>query len=147
MNHGVPEVDLRPATPDDVDALLALWAVAAENDARPADTADAVARLLARDAGACLVAELDGRLIGSVIAGWDGWRAHLYRLAVDPAVRRRGIARRLIDAAEDRLVALGATRADAMVLARNTLGHRFWAEVGYVEQEEWRRWVAPLGDA
>ena len=147
MNATQPEVAVRPATPGDRDALLELWSVAAENDARPVDTPEAVARLLQRDPGACLVAESEARLVGSVIAGWDGWRAHLYRLAVHPDHRRRGIARRLLDAAEERLVDLGATRADAMVLSTNALGRQLWSGLGYAEQDEWRRWVKPLGDA
>lgn len=137
-------MEVRPATGDDVDALLALWQVAAENDARPVDTEEAVRRLLDRDPSACLVAVDDGALVGSVIAGWDGWRAHLYRLAVHPAHRRRGLARRLLSLAEERLVSLGATRADAMVLSANTLGGSLWSGLGYAEQEEWRRWVKPL---
>lgn len=132
---------VRAATEADVPALLALWDVAAENDARPADSAEAVRRLLARDPQACLVAEDDGRLVGSVVAGWDGWRAHLYRLAVHPDARRRGIGSLLLAAASERLVALGATRLDAMVLERNDLGQQIWRAAGYAPQEEWRRWV------
>ncbi|WP_141801248.1 GNAT family N-acetyltransferase [Nocardioides sp. SLBN-35] len=143
----VPHV--RAATPADVDALLALWAVAAENDARPTDSAGAVRRLLARDPEACLVAEEAeeaeeaGRLLGSVIAGWDGWRAHLYRLAVHPDARRRGIGSLLVDAATTRLVALGASRIDAMVLEHNDLGQTIWRAAGYARQDDWRRWVRP----
>lgn len=137
---------IRPATGDDVDALLALWEIAAENDARPVDTREAVERLLERDPGACLLAVLEGGNdpIGSIIAGWDGWRAHLYRLAVHPEHRRRGIARALLSAAEEALVEHGATRADAMVLSSNTLGRQLWSGLGYTEQQEWRRWVKPL---
>lgn len=138
---------LRPATLDDVEDLLALWEVAAENDSRPADSPELVTRLLARDPDACLVAvEEDGRIVGSLIAGWDGWRAHLYRLAVHPDVRRRGVATRLLAAAEARLQALGATRIDAMVLDVNELGRSLWTEAGYTRQDGWRRWVRPVGD-
>lgn len=138
-------IDLRAATPADRASLLALWELAAENDARPADTEAAVDRLLSRDPEACLVAELDGRLVGSLIAGWDGWRAHLYRLAVHPDLRRQGIARRLLAAAEERLTALGAGRIDAMVLEHNGLGRELWRAAGYDPQPEWRRWVKPVG--
>ena len=42
------------------------------------------------------VVDLTDRVVGTVIAGWDGWRAHLYRLAVAPDLRGRGIARQLL---------------------------------------------------
>lgn len=136
---------LRSADPSDAEALLALWAVAAENDARPTDTRAAVDRLLERDPEACLVAVLEGRIVGTVIAGWDGWRAHLYRLAVHPDVRRRGVGAALLSAATDRLTSLGATRLDAMVLEGNELGQSIWRAAGFASQEQWRRWVRPTG--
>ena len=132
---------LRPASLADVDDLLALWEEAAENDSRPPDTAAAVSALLGRDPEAVIVAERDGALIGSVIAGWDGWRYHLYRLAVRPAWRRQGVGSALLDAAEDRLKALGASRIDAMVLDRNDLGQNLWRASGYRRQDGWRRWT------
>jgi len=138
---------LRPAAVADVEALLALWEVAAENDARPTDTRAAVDRLLERDADACLVAEQEGRIVGTVIAGWDGWRAHLYRLAVHPDVRRQGVGAALLAAATERLIGLGATRLDAMVLEGNELGQSIWRAEGFTSQEEWRRWVRPAGRA
>lgn len=138
-------MELRYAGADDVPALLALWEVAAENEARPTDSAEKIALLLARDPEACTVAQQDGRIVGSLISGWDGWRAHLYRLAVHPDVRRQGVGRLLLEHAEERFRALGATRADAMVLEGNDLGQTIWRSAGYAPQEEWRRWVKPLG--
>ena len=135
---------LRPATAGDIDGLLEMWQEAAENHSRPADTREAVAALLDRDPEAVIVAERDGELIGSVIAGWDGWRYHLYRLAVRPKWRRNGVASALLGAAEDRFRALGARRADAMVLDGNDLGQNLWVASGYRRQHEWRRWVKPL---
>lgn len=132
---------LRSAIDADVDAVLAFWLEAGENDARPTDRPDAVRRQLARDPDALLVAELDGRIVGTVIAGWDGWRAHLYRLAVHPSYRRRGIATLILAHAEGRLRTLGATRFDAMVLTGNDLGAPAWIAAGYTQQAEWRCWV------
>jgi ribosomal protein S18 acetylase RimI-like enzyme len=136
--------ELRAASVADVDEVLELWREAAENDGRPADTREAVLALVRRDRDALILAERNGELVGSVVAGWDGWRYHLYRLAVRPSWRRRGVATALLDAAEARFMALGARRADAMVLARNDLGQRLWQARGYREQEDWRRWIKEL---
>ena len=76
---------LRAAAAADIGSLLQMWQQAAQNATRPPDTAEAVTALLGRDPDAVILAENDGELIGSVIAGWDGWRCHLYRLAVRPA--------------------------------------------------------------
>jgi ribosomal protein S18 acetylase RimI-like enzyme len=139
-------VTLRTATPDDLDAILGLWRDAAENRSRPADTRESVAGLLDRDPLALVVAvdQVSGELVGTIIVGWDGWRGHLYRLAVRPDRRREGIGQLLIRASEDRCQALGASRIDAMVLDNNDLGQTIWVAAGYTKQHDWRRWVKPL---
>ncbi|MEN0015113.1 MAG: GNAT family N-acetyltransferase [Solirubrobacteraceae bacterium] len=137
-------ITFRVATADDVDAVLAFWQVAAEDAHRPADDADAVARLLFRDPDALLLAVDDDELVGTIVIGWDGWRCHLYRLAVHPAYRRLGIARTLLAIAEDRFRAFDGTRADAMVLDANDEAHTLWTASGYTRQAEWSRWIKPL---
>ena len=103
-----------------------------------------VERLVERDPEALVLAEQDGELVGTVIAGFDGWRCHLYRLAVHPGRRRQGIGSALLAAAEERLVRLGGRRGDAMVLVRNERAHHAWRAAGYAPEEHWRRWVKPL---
>jgi ribosomal protein S18 acetylase RimI-like enzyme len=140
-------VRIRPAEPGDVDAILTLWREAAENRSRPLDSRQAIEALLDRDPAALLIAvdvDRPGELAGTIVAGWDGWRAHLYRLAVRPDRRRQGIGGLLITAADARLRALGATRIDAMVLADNDLGQAIWDAAGFTRQDDWRRWVKPL---
>ncbi|MFE5400409.1 GNAT family N-acetyltransferase [Streptomyces sp. NPDC056580] len=136
-------LSLRPALPADLDAVLAFWRTAAEGTSISDDRAG-VERLIARDPGALILAELEGELAGTVIAGFDGWRCHLYRLAVDPGRRRQGIGSALLAAAEERFAALGGRRADAMVLVRNETAHHAWRAAGYGPEERWRRWVKPL---
>ena len=91
-----------------------------------------------------LLAELDDVIVGSLIASWAGWRAHLNRLAVHPRHRRRGVAQWLLAAAEQRLQEYGAHRIDAMVLDGNDGGQAIWSAAGYTRQDDWSRWVKPL---
>ena len=135
---------LRTAESHELGAVLAFWRTAAENEGRPVDTSTALAALHLRDPGALILAVDGARIVGTVIAGWDGWRCHLYRLAVAPDRRREGIGAALIAAAEERLRALGGTRADAMVLDDNERAHAIWQANGYRRQPEWSRWVKPL---
>ncbi|KUH39537.1 MULTISPECIES: GNAT family N-acetyltransferase [Streptomyces] len=135
---------VRPATPADLDAVLAFWKTAAEGTSI-SDDREGVERLVARDPEALLLAEdADSVLAGTVIAGFDGWRCHLYRLAVRPALRRRGVGTALLAAAEERFARLGGRRSDAMVLDRNDTAHHAWRAAGYAPQPEWSRWVKPL---
>lgn len=135
---------VRAAGAQEVGAVLAFWRTAAENGRRPPDTAGAVAALHLRDPDALIVAADGDRIVGTVIAGWDGWRCRLYRLAVAPDRRRSGIGRALIAAAEERFRVLGGTRVDAMVLDDNEQAHRIWRACGYRPQGEWSRWIKPL---
>ncbi|MFD7445289.1 GNAT family N-acetyltransferase [Streptomyces sp. NPDC059909] len=137
------DLRIRAATTADLDAVLAFWKVAAEGTSISDDRAG-VERLVARDPEALILAERDGELAGTVIAGFDGWRCHLYRLAVHPEHRRRGVGGALLAAAEDRFVRLGGRRGDAMVLDRNETAHHAWRSAGYAPQPEWSRWVKPF---
>jgi ribosomal protein S18 acetylase RimI-like enzyme len=130
---------IRTATDADIPAVLALWERERSEAAVTEDTEDGVRQAI--DAGALLVAEVDGRLVGTLIAGWDGWRGSLWRLAVEPAVRRRGVGRALVEAGEARLRGLGAVRITALVGREEDEAGAFWEATGYSEDPKIRRFV------
>lgn len=134
---------IRSGRPDDIDGLLAFWRHAADGTSVTDDPAS-VGRLLAHDPEALIVAELDGAFAGTVVAGWDGWRGNLYRLAVAPDHRRTGVARALLATAHARFVALGAVVAVAMVEDDNLHARATYQKLGYRPQEGRTRWLRDL---
>jgi len=135
-------VTVRLARRDDLGAVMVLWGGARSAHAVTEDTPERVAALLERDA--LLVAEVDGEIVGAVIAGFDGWRGNFYRLAVAPEHRRRGIAARLVAAGEERLRAAGAPRVTALVAFDDDVARGFWAAVGYDADAEIGRMVRSI---
>jgi len=136
---------LRTGTTTDIAGVLALWI---EAGAHPTSTDDAAAvtALVERDREALLIAEIDGRLVGTLIAAWDGWRGNMYRLAVAPHVRRRGIASSLVAEGERRLRAQGCRRVTALVVDADPHAAEFWTGVDYVRYPM-KRFVRTLGAA
>ncbi len=137
-------ISLRTASQDDAQAVLDFWSTSAEDSHRPPDSREAIVAVIDKDPEALILAFDGDLLVGTIIAGWDGWRCHIYRLAVASSHRRQGLGRALISAAETRLRGSGATRVDAMVLDENDLGVAAWSASGYSRQDNWSRWVKAL---
>jgi ribosomal protein S18 acetylase RimI-like enzyme len=133
---------IRLAVPAELDAVLALWARGRSEHAATEDTAADVARVI--DAGSLFVAIEDGALIGSLVAAFDGWRGNMYRLVVEPAHRRRGLARALVTAGEASLRERGARRVTALVGRGDTAAEGLWAAAGYTDDVAIGRWVRNL---
>jgi ribosomal-protein-alanine N-acetyltransferase len=121
---------IRPCRPEEVAAVLELWRQA---EATPGvtDNAEELRRIMAGSCADVLVAEADGRLVGSIIGTFDGWRGNIYRLAVHPNYRRQGVARTLVGEVEKRLATRGAKRITALVEKNHPWATGFWQAVGY----------------
>ncbi len=138
------DVTIRAARLEDVRRVLALWDQARSPAAVTPDDVRSVSRLIAHTEDALLVAEHDGEIIGALIAAWDGWRGNMYRLAVLPQLRRRGIATRLIETGHEHLRAKGASRVTALVAHEEEDAVRLWEAAGYQRDEQIARFVKNL---
>jgi ribosomal protein S18 acetylase RimI-like enzyme len=124
-------------------AILSLWRAAGIAPG-VSDTPTGLAALLDADRDALFVAESEGRIVGSLIAVWDGWRGSFYRLAVHPDRRREGIGTALLREGERRLGARGALRLTAIVAEDEPLALDFWRAAGYERQPNRVRFLRHL---
>ena len=120
---------IRECRPEEAEALLALWQVAGTSPSVTDTIADI--RGAIESSASVLVAEADQCIVGSLIATFDGWRGNMYRIAVHPDYRRRGIGRALVREGERCLAKQGVKRITALVEEKHPWATAFWSSVGY----------------
>lgn len=121
---------VRELTWDDVEQVRSLW-LQAFGALKPEDDVGSLARVVDRNPGLFLVAEAEGRVIGTAIGAFDGRRGHVYHVAVAPAWRRRGVGTALVRAVESRLFALGVKTIHLRTEATNTAARAFYERLGW----------------
>jgi ribosomal-protein-alanine acetyltransferase len=125
-------VIVRPATSDDVDAVVELELTCLGVDAWSRGlveqgVADALPTV------SYLVAEVDGRVVAHAVASAAGDDAELQRIAVTPECRRGGVASALLAEVERRSALEGATRLLLEVREDNLAAQAFYGARGFVE--------------
>lgn len=73
----------------------------------------------------------DAKVIGTVMAGYDGHRGWLYAVAVDPDHQRGGVGTQLVRTAEAHLAALGCRKVNLQIRGGNSAVAAFYARLGY----------------
>ena len=131
----VPLLDIRPYRDPDRGAVVALWNAC--DLVRPwNDPAGDIALCLSTPGASLFVATPADEvgiagLWATIMCGSDGHRGWLYYLAVDPARRRAGVARRMVRHAEDWLAGRGIRKVELMIRPENDEVRRFYERVGY----------------
>ena len=120
---------IRECRLEEAEALLTLWQAAGTSPSITDTIADIQGAI--KSIATVLVAEVDQRIVGSLIATFDGWRGNMYRLAVHPDYRQRGIGRALVKEGEKYLAKHGVKRITALVEEKYPWASAFWSSVGY----------------
>ncbi len=121
---------IREFRASDAGAVVALW-VACDLTRPWNDPYADIERKSADSPELFLIGEENGVVVGSIMAGYDGHRGWINYLAVQPALWGRGLGRELMDAAEERLVALGCAKINLQVRDGNEAARAFYEAIGY----------------
>jgi ribosomal protein S18 acetylase RimI-like enzyme len=128
------QVIVRVFRESDEARVIELWTLAGL--VRPwNDPKKDIARKLELQRELFLVAELDGTLVGTVMAGYEGHRGWINYLAVDIGERRRGIGSALMRDAERRLRLAGCPKINLQIRHENTAIQAFYATLGFTDDQ------------
>jgi N-acetylglutamate synthase len=115
----------------DYGAAFRLWSRVEGLEVAESDDKEGVAQFIARNPGLSRVAIDGSTVVGVSMCGHDGRRGHIYHLAVDPAYRRYGLGKRLVQECLDGLRRVGIVRAIILVADYNRGGAEFWKRAGW----------------
>ncbi len=127
-------ITIRPFELADQPAVIALWEQCKLT--RPwNDPRKDIARKLAVQPELFLVGVIDGAVMASVMAGYEGHRGWVNYLAVAPRFRGRGHARALMQHVEALLVQRGCPKLSLLVRNSNREALAFYRHLGYAQDE------------
>jgi ribosomal protein S18 acetylase RimI-like enzyme len=115
----------------DRDAVMALWRASFAGDPPRNDPPRVIDRKQRENDELFFVGIHAGRLVATVLAGYDGVRGWVYHLAVAPELRRHGLAGCLMDHAEKALRARGCGKLNLQVRTSNAEVVAFYESRGY----------------
>jgi ribosomal protein S18 acetylase RimI-like enzyme len=128
MKH--PTFHIRPYRAADEAAVVALWRAC--DLVRPwNDPRKDIRRKLRVNPEWFLVGEKAGKVVGTVMAGYEGHRGWINYLAVEPRLQRSGLGRALMTEAEGLLRAAGCAKINLQVRTGNTGVIAFYEQMGY----------------
>lgn len=129
-------MDIREMTPQDYDAVYALWEQTEGVGLSAADSRERITRYLERNPGHSFVAVDGAAVVGAVLCGHDGRRGYLHHLAVVPAYRRQGVGRQLVERVLAALQKAGIDKCHLFVFRTNAPALAFWQANGWQVRTE-----------
>lgn len=123
-----------------------LWRSCDGLSLRDADSRESMEKYLLRNPGLSFVAEEQGNIVASLMAGHDGRRGYIQHLAVADKNRGQGIAGRLLELCLDALAQQGIVKSHVHVLYSNRSGIEFWSRRGWIHREEIEMYSFVNGD-
>ncbi|UTM58922.1 GNAT family N-acetyltransferase [Photobacterium sp. CCB-ST2H9] len=133
-------------TMDDYQAVMNIWSESEGLSLRDADSPESIGAYLARNPGTSFVAEHQGKVVGTVLAGTDGRRGYLQHLAVSESHRSQGIGQMLIEKAVEGLAAAGIAKTHLFVFCENEAAQRFYERLGWFARDEVRMYSFNASD-
>jgi len=127
-----PRFEIRAFSRPDTDAVIEVWRLSGLQ--RPSnDPHKDIARKLKVRPDLFLVGVLDGVIVATAMAGYEGHRGWINYLGVLPKYQRRGYARQMLAEAERLLRLEGCPKINLQVIASNASAIAFYGKLGFTQ--------------
>lgn len=123
-------------TKDDYDEVYEMWQTTSKRALSNADSREQIERYLDRNKGMSQVAVIDGKIVGTVLAGHDGRRGFIHHMAVMPQYRRKHIGHSLANKAIEKITAEGIDKTHIFCYQNNETGQDFWLDFGFKKRDD-----------
>ena len=100
------------------------------------DSKEGVERFLKRNPTTSVVAEIDNKIVGSILCGHDGRRGCLYHVCVDEKYRRHGIGKAMVVYAMQALKKEKINKVSLIAFTVNDIGNAFWNTIEWTERKD-----------
>ncbi len=127
---------VRAMTINDYDEVFEMWQTTSKRALSNADSREQIDRYLKRNEGMSQVAVIDGKIVGTVLAGHDGRRGFIHHMAVRPEFRRHHIGHALAEKAIEMIKNEGIDKTHIFCYQNNELGQSFWRDFGFEKRED-----------
>lgn len=127
---------IREMTIEDYDEVYKMWLTTSKRALSKADEKPQMERYLRHNAGMSQVAVINGKIVGTVLAGHDGRRGFIHHMAVLPEYRRRRIGHSLAQRAIEKISAEGIDKTHIFCYQNNETGQSFWRDFGFVRRDD-----------
>jgi ribosomal protein S18 acetylase RimI-like enzyme len=127
----MPAIIIPYKDPAHRDPVIDLWKTVFGYGAAHNAPALVIDKKLAAADGLFFVAVDPKKVIGTVMAGYDGHRGWIYSIAVSPRHRRQGLGSALLSFAEERLSQIGCLKINLQILESNAAVAGFYLASGY----------------
>jgi ribosomal protein S18 acetylase RimI-like enzyme len=126
---------VRPYAETDEAQVIQLWREVFPDNPSWNVPKDDIDRKLTVQSDLFLIGDLDGEIVATVMAGFDGHRGWVHLVAVAPKHRQQGFGRAMMVEAERRLREIGCTKINLQVRATNEGVVGFYRKLGYSVEE------------
>ena len=140
-------IDLRLALTNDAISISRMSAALIEQGLPKAWSAARVIHHIRRKDSVVLVAKDDDRIMGFAVMEFGEHSAHLSLLAVSTLVRRKGIARRMLEWLHESAVTAGTFSITLELRASNATAFKFYTAMGYRQSNLKRQYYWSREDA
>lgn len=127
---------IRNMIPNDYDSMIELWTSSPDIGVNPDDSREYIEKFILRNPNTSFVAVENGEIIGTVMAGHDGYRGYIHHTCVAERFRGNGIGTSLVNEAVEAIKTEGINKVFLVVFKTNENGNAFWEKQGFKIRED-----------